>query len=633
MKYGAKNGLNRLARAARTFAVRFAKGTRGNVAMMFGMALPVLIMISFGAVDIHQASKVKANLQDALDAAALAAARSKYTDDVNLNRVGLAALKANMPSYFKDGSQDTASFTLNDNRITANARVNVKVLVANIVLPPYGKLMDDYLPVGSSSEVLRASRNVEVALVLDTTGSMEDSIGDLHAAAVELVQIVVQEQQEPFYSKVALAPYAWAVKLDKDDTAPHGALANAARGDITKGTSITGAGWLEAAKSISTVSRANTAEVRSDGHGLKTGDRVRINDVKNITFLNTKLYNVTRVDDNRFRLDGANTSGQSKNGSGGTFQKCILSNCSVVITSANHGIADGDYAYIRGVSGLGRRSSSYPNINNNHFKTVRLDADRFSVGVPGANYYDYTSGGTAYCAVRGCEYFVFNNSNGGITRFPATNCVSERTGSDAYTDAAPGMARVGRVYSTTCDSEPITPLSSQRADLETRIKALAPAGNTAGQIGIGWGWYLVSPTFGSIFSGDARPAPYDLSKTLKAVVIMTDGEFNAPYCQDVAANTGSGSNSRINCSATNGSPFQQSVLMCEGMKAQGIVVYTVGFNLDAYRGKAGVDTAIEVMETCATSKDKHFFKADSGTDLKDAFKAIGRDITRLRIAR
>jgi len=40
-----------------------------------------------------------------------------------------------------------------------------------------------------------------------------------------------------------------------------------------------------------------------------------------------------------------------------------------------------------------------------------------------------------------------------------------------------------------------------------------------------------------------------------------------------------------------------------------------------------------VMETCATNKDTHFFKATSGTDLKDAFKAIGRDITRLRIAR
>ena len=115
---------------------------------------------------------------------------------------------------------------------------------------------------------------------------------------------------------------------------------------------------------------------------------------------------------------------------------------------------------------------------------------------------------------------------------------------------------------------------------------------------------------------------------------MTDGEFNAPYCQDVAANTGGRSNSRINCSATNGEPFAQSEKMCAAMKDAGVIVYTVGFNLGSSRGRLGiVDTAADVMEVCATSKDKHFFLANSGTDLKDAFQAIGRDITRLRIAR
>ena len=81
--------------------------TQGNVALMFAIALPILMMITLGAVDIHQASKVKAQLQDALDAAALAAARSKYSDDFNINRIGMAALQANMPGYFdKDGDTD-----------------------------------------------------------------------------------------------------------------------------------------------------------------------------------------------------------------------------------------------------------------------------------------------------------------------------------------------------------------------------------------------------------------------------------------------------------------------------------------------------------------------------------------------
>src|SRR5690606_36334478 len=140
--------------------------------------------------------------------------RSTFTDDVNINKVGLAALKANMPGYFGETSGDTANFVLLNNRVTGDARVNVKVLVANIVLPPYGKLLDDYLPVSTRSEVLRASRNVEVAMALDITGSMKGQpLGDLKAAAIELIYIVVQDQQSPFTSKVALAPYAVGVNL------------------------------------------------------------------------------------------------------------------------------------------------------------------------------------------------------------------------------------------------------------------------------------------------------------------------------------------------------------------------------------------------------------------------------------
>ena len=46
---------------------------------MFGLSLPVLLMLVFGGIDINRVSTAKANLQDALDAATLAAARSPYT--------------------------------------------------------------------------------------------------------------------------------------------------------------------------------------------------------------------------------------------------------------------------------------------------------------------------------------------------------------------------------------------------------------------------------------------------------------------------------------------------------------------------------------------------------------------------
>ncbi|MDP2764563.1 MAG: pilus assembly protein TadG-related protein, partial [Brevundimonas sp.] len=180
----------------KAFLARLLSDARGNVAMLFGLSLPVLILITVGGVDIHRASTVRVNLQDALDAAALAAARSPYTEAADLQTVGLTALKANLQAYPDIILREAdTSFVLNsDNVVVASSMVDVKTLVANIFLPPYGKFMDDYLPVGAHSEVDRSSKNVEVGLVLDITGSMGGQrIVDLKAAATQLVDLVVQD--------------------------------------------------------------------------------------------------------------------------------------------------------------------------------------------------------------------------------------------------------------------------------------------------------------------------------------------------------------------------------------------------------------------------------------------------------
>lgn len=637
---GAMSGLNRLTRAARAFAARFVAGTRGNVAMMFALVLPMLVMVTLGAIDIHQASKVKANLQDALDAAALAAARSKYTDDVNLNRIGLDALKANMPAYFKTGSTDTASFTLQGNSILADARVNVKVIVANIVLPPYGKLMDDYLPVGSHSEVLRASRDVEVAMALDITGSMSGQpLKDLKAAANELIDIVVQDQQAPFYSKVALAPYAVGVNL--------GGYADAARGSIPAPVSITNAQWKTGvAKTVGGITKANPAVFTSNGHGFANGDYVWISGIKGMTQMNDRALEVMDSQTNTFqvRIPGQSTavssSGYSSYSSNGTIQKCLVSDCSVVVTASGHGLLNGQAVWIDEMKGM-------TELNKKSWVVGNVTANSFSTGGSAASYGAYTSAGRAWCAQQGCQWYRFDNASGGVTTYPVSDCASERTGAQAYTDAAPTLgARVGRSYTdpstsngNPCPTAGVIPLSSSRTDLKAKINALAAGGSTAGQIGLAWGWYLVSPNFSSLWTGASAPAAYNPQKTLKVVILMTDGEFNTPFCKDAiardAGNGSGGADTHISCNATNGNAFSQSVSLCNAMRDQKVIVYTVGFNLGSNpsRGGAGVDTAIEVLETCATNKTTHFYNANSGADLKDAFKAIGRDITRLRIAR
>ncbi len=643
----------RAAAGLKSLASRFLRQTQGNVAMMFAMALPVLLMITLGAIDIHQASKVKAQLQDALDAAALAAARSTFTDDVNINKVGLAALKANMPSYFGEASGDTANFVLLNNRVTGEATVNVKVLVANVVLPPYGKLLDDFLPVSSRSEVLRASRNVEVAMALDITGSMDNcsrncpptsKLEDLQAAAKELVDIVVQDQQTPFYSKVALIPYAAGVNV--------GSSAISARGPLDTTThNISGATWLTGSvKTISSISGGSPLTVNASSHGFSNGDRVVLWNVARITGLNGVPYEVVRVSSSQFRLRSLDrwgnassyVSSSSSMSNTAYVAKCARSDCGLVLTASGHGLAADDYVRLTNMGGLAQLNDGGYRVASVSGSQVVLDTTR-SLGLAGASKggVTYSSGGKLMNGRDGSEWRVFPTADGYVNVHASSTCVSERVGVERYTDARPSTAYVGRSYlssSNSCPSAELSALSTSASSLKSKIDQMSAGGSTAGQIGIAWAWYALSPDFASLFSGEGQPGAYAPSDTLKVAILMTDGEFNTPFRDGVIAldaGTGSGGlDSHIDLNSSNGDPFAQSVALCQAMQAKGVVVYTVGFDLGSATGREGVvDTALDVMRECATNEQTHFFQADDGTDLKEAFRAIGRDITRLRIAR
>jgi Flp pilus assembly protein TadG len=625
---GLRTWIDGVCGGARSLARRLGGDVRGNVAMLFGLTLPVLIMMTLGGVDIHRLSTVRVNLQDALDAAALAAARSPYTNDADLQRVGLAALRANLQAYPNVTLEaDKTSFTLNDDDVViADARVQVKTLVANIVLPPYGQLMDDYLPVGSHSEVDRSSRNIEVALVLDVTGSMYGQrIIDLKAAAKDLVDIIVQPVQTPYYSKLALVPYSMGVNL--------GSNANAARGTPIGSTPITGAviNLIGTEKSITGATRDRPVVITSASHGFSNNDVIWVTGATGMTQLNNKAYQVRNKTTNTFelytltgnRVNGTNYDSYTGNAK---VRRCQNNDCSITVTSNGHGMANNDYVYITGVGGMTQ-------INNETFLVGNVTTNTFTIDPNEAALNPYTSGGNAWCAQQGCTWFAFENMYGNLRTHQISTCVTERTGANAYTDAAPSAgSRVGRNYpgaSNPCLNAVVQPLSSNKAALKTSIDSYAVQGSTAGQIGIGWGWYMVSPNFNALWPSNGAAA-YNTADTLKAVIIMTDGEFNTPYCSGVISRdggVGSGDNGeKIDCDADNGNPFDQGRAMCTAMKAQGVLVYTVGFQITA-----GGDAA-NMLQACASTVS-NFYLAGSGGDLSEAFAAIGRDITQLRISK
>ena len=107
-------------------------------------------------------------------------------------------------------------------------------MTAKVTIPTFFMriLGTESTDVSATSEATLSSRDVEVSLVLDITGSMNQNnkIGDLKTAAKELIDIVVQDQQDPFYSKVAIVPYSVAVNV--------GSYADQIRGSLTTGTCV-----------------------------------------------------------------------------------------------------------------------------------------------------------------------------------------------------------------------------------------------------------------------------------------------------------------------------------------------------------------------------------------------------------
>lgn len=221
-------------------------------------------------------------------------------------------------------------------------------------------------------------------------------------------------------------------------------------------------------------------------------------------------------------------------------------------------------------------------------------------------------------------------------------CVVERTGSQKYTDAAPGSGQYVMVHNTTkttkkngkttttypptCDltsSAEALPLTSDKTALTSKVNGLALAGSTAGHIGTAWAWYMLSPNWGSLWASTSKPAAYGTDKLQKIAVLMTDGEYNTQYTTKGVPDNSSSLTSCPN--AANGvCSSAQAISQCTAMKAKGIEVYTVGFMLDN-------QTAVNTLSSCATDPD-HFYNSTTGDALKAAFRDIALKISTLYLS-
>ncbi len=218
-------------------------------------------------------------------------------------------------------------------------------------------------------------------------------------------------------------------------------------------------------------------------------------------------------------------------------------------------------------------------------------------------------------------------------------CVVERTGTEKYSDAAPAKNNYVMVHnssktasSPTCDlpsAAEVLPLTSDTSKLLTKINGLSVTGSTAGHIGTAWAWYMLSPNWSSLWtsSGAAPAAAYGTEKLNKIAVLMTDGEYNTSYTSNGYQISETVNGIKVTCknAANTDVSSAQAVEQCKAMKAKGIEVYTVGFQL------GDSQLAINTLSSCATDAD-HFYNSSTGDALKAAFRDIALKISTLYLS-
>ena len=182
---------------------------RGAIAVQAALAAPPLLVMTFGVLDIANASQEKTRLQDALDAATLAAARSSSaTTDDQLAAVGAPTLSADMTG--SKATVTSSSFHAEGSKVVASASAKVPAMVAGI-------WTQGDMTVGATSEVSRAVNKVELALVLDNTGSMAGTkLTNLKSAAKSLIDILsdaASRATEPHSVKIGIAPFSMTVNV------------------------------------------------------------------------------------------------------------------------------------------------------------------------------------------------------------------------------------------------------------------------------------------------------------------------------------------------------------------------------------------------------------------------------------
>lgn len=540
---------------------------RGAVAPLIGFAMIVLVGAVGVAIDIGRGQVAQSKLQSSLDSAGLAAGamvgQTLDSDD----------LKPEAEKYLRSNfAGETIDATITDFDLQLADDQSVVTLEAKATLPTtfmrvFGQQKID---VAARSEITRETKGLEVAVVLDVTGSMDDPVGGtgtgstdkkitvLRIAAKDLINILFGSNATVDDLWVGVVPFSQSVNVGTEH-----------------------ADWMADLDSYLTQNRCvgpsnHTNWTDASSHGHTAGE---------------------------IALDYCPTNGPN-----------------VSTRTKPHTLVNA-YLY-----------ADDPLLPKQDLKASNFNS---YTGLPLVPWYfkPHTWGG--------CVLERWTNDRDVTDDPPATQkwdtyFVPDTDGGDNNWVRNSGNYSVNVANDVSanrgCPQQPITTLTNVKASLITAVDDLVnPRGNTHINLGAVWGWRLLSPSWRNLWGGDmdAHGLPLDYHEQLsqKAMILMTDGTNTMTDSVYTAYGWLDDSHLGTTSSGTAVTKLnQKTTAVCNAMKAQGILIYTIVF------GNGSSTSAKNLMKACASEEDFYFF-SPSQDALKGAFRAIGDSLSKLRVSK
>ncbi len=205
----------------------------------------------------------------------------------------------------------------------------------------------------------------------------------------------------------------------------------------------------------------------------------------------------------------------------------------------------------------------------------------------------------------------------------------------------------------------ITPLTATRSTIEAAIDDMHAwhRGGTTSNLGLVWGWRVLSPRWQGLWGDASLPNPYfdpdqptdDTNQPIdKVVIILTDGNnevydhhSDGPDSSDYTAygrlgegnvlENGTGTPLTDRSDARDEIDRRMSQL-CSDMKAEDITIITITFRQDNADTQALFSACASPMDPDDPSGERLYYDSPTNEDLAADFDEIAAELSRLRIA-